>query len=238
MSVTSLKIWLQTHPDPRCQKLFQLLKSARSAGLPTPRFINVILLHLVQSISMVLNTALRVFIYTPAFKGRAAQCGRQLYLYGGLPFTSGPLTIEIGNQCRISGRTTLSGRVQSASPTLIVGDNVDIGWQTTIAVSGKVVIEDNVRIASGAFIFGYSGHSRDAEQRALGAPDEEENTGDIIIKRDAWIGTNVTICPNVTIGEGCIVGTGSVVTQNLADFTVAVGNPARVVRHLKEQHYA
>lgn len=238
MSVASLKIWLQTHPNPRYQRLFEWLKQARATGVPTPRLFNVAMFHLVQFFSLVSQTILRLFVYTPAFKGRTTQCGKQLYLYGGIPFVSGPLTLRIGHQCRISGHTTFSGRVQSGQPELLIGNNVDVGWQSTIAVGKTIVIEDNVRIASGAFIFGYSGHALDAQLRAQGSPDDDANVGDITIKRDAWIGTNVTICPNVTIGEGTIVGTGSVVTHDLPDFVVAVGNPARVVRHLKEQDYA
>ncbi|EGU44459.1 acetyltransferase [Vibrio ichthyoenteri ATCC 700023] len=238
MSVSSLKIWLQTHPDPRYRKLFQWLKTARAADLPTPRWWNVSLFHTVQTLSQIVHTVMRVLIHTPAFKGRTRRCGKQLYLYGGIPFVSGPIEITIGNQCRISGHTTFSGRSQTKQPALIVGNNVDIGWQSTIAVGKKVVIEDNVRIASGAFIFGYSGHALDAQLRAQGAADDDANVGDVTIKRDAWIGTNVTICPNVTVGEGTIVGTGSVVTHDLPDFVVAVGNPAKVVRYLKEQNYA
>lgn len=238
MSVTSFKIWLQTHPDPRYRQLFCWLKSIRSAGLPTPHWFNVGLFHLVQSVLITFHALMRIVIYTPAFKGRTKQCGQQLYLYGGLPFVSGPLALTIGRQCRISGKTTFSGRVQSKETMLHIGDNVDIGWQSTIAVGKKIIIEDNVRIASGAFIFGYSGHSLDATQRALGMADDDANVGDITIKRDAWIGTNVTVCPNVTIGQGCIVGTGSVVTHDLPDFTVAVGNPAKIVRYIKEQDYA
>ena len=52
------------------------------------------------------------------------------------------------------------------------------------------------------------------------------------IKKNAWIGARVCILPGVTIGENAIVGTGSVVTKDVPDNCVAVGNPARVVKKL------
>lgn len=238
MSATQFKIWLQTHPNPRFRSLFTLLKRARSAGLPTPQWLNKLMYSVYQIVSMLWQTFLRVVFFTPIFKGRLAQFGRGLYLYGGVPLITGPLSIKLGDHCRVSGQATFSGRVQTKQPRLIIGNNVDIGWQNTIAVGSQVIIEDNVRIASGAFIFGYSGHSLDSQLRAEGMPDEESNIGDILIKRDAWLGTNVTVRPNVTIGQGTIVAAGSVVTRDLPDFVVAAGNPAKVVRQLKEQTHA
>jgi virginiamycin A acetyltransferase len=60
----------------------------------------------------------------------------------------------------------------------------------------------------------------------------------IIIGPDVWIGSNVTILPGCTkIGFGAVVGAGSVVTKNVPEFAIVVGNPARVVkyRHSKEK---
>ncbi len=145
------------------------------------------------------------------------------------------MTISIGNDCRISGSTTFSGRVQAANPTLSVGSNVDIGWQTTIAVGNQVIIEDNVRIAGRAFIFGYSGHPLDAKRRANGEGDDENQVGDIILRKDVWLGTNVTVKSGVTIGEGTVVAAGSVVTKSLPPFVVAAGNPAIVVSQINQQ---
>jgi maltose O-acetyltransferase len=56
--------------------------------------------------------------------------------------------------------------------------------------------------------------------------------GRIEIKNDAWLGTGSIIFPNVTIGEGAIVGAGAVVTKSVPDFTVVLGSPARPVRKL------
>ena len=54
------------------------------------------------------------------------------------------------------------------------------------------------------------------------------------IGADCWIGGGVVICPGVTIGDRCIIGAGSVVVKDIPDDSLAVGNPARVVRKLNE----
>ena len=52
----------------------------------------------------------------------------------------------------------------------------------------------------------------------------------ISIGEDCWIGGSVTICPGVAIGKGSTIGAGSVVTKNIPERSVAVGNPARVIK--------
>jgi len=47
---------------------------------------------------------------------------------------------------------------------------------------------------------------------------------------DCWIGGNVTILAGVTIGKGCVIGAGSIVTNDVEDYSVAVGNPARIIK--------
>lgn len=232
--INQFKVWLQHHDKQAYRKLFLILKTVRASDLPTPAPINKLIYVSYKTITSLVSTIARLVIYTPAFKERTQDCGKGLYLFGGVPFVSGPLSISLGNHCRISGQTTFSGRPQSGNPQLIIGSNVDIGWQSTIAVGTRVVISDNVRIAGRAFVFGYSGHALDAKQRAQGFGDNNEDVGQIVLERDVWLGTNVTVCPNVTIGQGTIVGTGSVVTKSLPPFVVAAGNPARVIRHLDQ----
>ena len=50
---------------------------------------------------------------------------------------------------------------------------------------------------------------------------------------NCWIGGSVTILPGVTIGDGCTIGAGSVVVKDIPSYSVAVGNPAKVIRKLK-----
>ena len=57
----------------------------------------------------------------------------------------------------------------------------------------------------------------------------------IHIKKNAWIGARVNILPGVTIGENAIVGTGSIVTKDIPDNAVAVGNPAKIVKYIGQE---
>ncbi|CAK1736018.1 acyltransferase [Vibrio crassostreae] len=236
-SIHQFKHWLKFHPNSRIRNVFFILKNIRSAELPTPKVFNRALYQVHKLIVNIIGGVTRFCYWTPAFKGRVAQCGKRLYLYGGLPFVSGPLQISIGDDCRVSGHTTFSGCTQPLEglehPLLSIGNNVDIGWQSTIAVGKRVIISDNVRIAGGAFLFGYSGHPLDAKRRAQGEGDDPQQIGDIILEQDIWLGTNVTVKGGVTIGEGAVVAAGSVVTKSIPAFAIAAGNPARVVGQIK-----
>ena len=161
LSVYRLKQWLKEGEIPLASRLFQIAKSIRYFELPTPRPINVLFYGLYKTITTQWQAFTHLVFYVPAFKGRLDAYGKRTLLYGGLPFFSGPLTMTIGDDCRISGQTTFSGRTNSKSPTLIVGNNVDICWQTTIAVGNRIVIGDNVRIAGQGFLCGYPGHPID-----------------------------------------------------------------------------
>ncbi|MFA0439326.1 acetyltransferase [Vibrio sp. 10N.286.49.C2] len=232
----NLKYWLKNHPSPWGPRLFVFLKQCRNASLPTPRWFNKSLYIVCTSARDAFATLTRVFVYTPAFKGRLQQCGQALYLYGGLPFISGPVSISVGNQCRISGQTTFSGRsttTPSASvPQLIIGNNVGIGWQVTMAIGQTIELQDNVRIAGRCQLFGYSGHPLDAVKRAKGEPDEDYRVGSIVLEQDVWLGSDVTVQTGVRIGQGTIVAAGSVVTHDLPPFVIAAGSPAKVIKSI------
>jgi acetyltransferase-like isoleucine patch superfamily enzyme len=60
---------------------------------------------------------------------------------------------------------------------------------------------------------------------------QESIPGKIVIEDDCWIGANVTITRDVTIGRGSVIGANSVVTRDIPEYSVAVGVPARVIRN-------
>ncbi|HEX7757448.1 MAG TPA: DapH/DapD/GlmU-related protein, partial [Niabella sp.] len=56
----------------------------------------------------------------------------------------------------------------------------------------------------------------------------------VTIGNNVWVGGNATILPGVTIGDNCVIGAGSVVTKDIPANSLAVGNPARVIRQIEQ----
>ncbi|PKG37926.1 acyltransferase [Psychromonas sp. Urea-02u-13] len=233
-TINQSKQWLKTSPNPIAKVIFKSLKAVLHLELPAPKFI----LRLVYSAFIftrnLIAHIMRILCWTPLFKGRVQSLGKYLNLYGGLPFISGPVQISIGDNCRVSGQSTFSGRTTgNIVPTLTVGNNVDIGWMTTIAVGNTVQIGNNVRIAGRTILAGYPGHPLDPTDRAKGLPELDSQVGEIILEDDVWLATGVSVMAGVRIGQGTIVAAGSVVTHDLPAMVLAGGIPAKVIRSLK-----
>ena len=74
-----------------------------------------------------------------------------------------------------------------------------------------------------------AGHPLEAVERNLGL----EYAKPIRVGNNVWFGANVTVVPGVTIGDNCVIGAGSVVVKDIPDNSLAVGNPCRVIRTIK-----
>ncbi|WP_332302723.1 sugar O-acetyltransferase [Rhizobium sp. GR12] len=113
------------------------------------------------------------------------------------------------------------------------GFNISIGarsflnYDCTLIDCNTITIGEDVQIAPGVHIYTAT-HPLDAETRKTGA----EFALPVRIGNGVWLGGHVVVCPGVTIGENTVVGAGSVVVKDLPANVLAVGNPARVVRHL------
>lgn len=106
-----------------------------------------------------------------------------------------------------------------------VGKNFYMNTNGVILDCGKVIIGDYVMIGPNVTLC-TAGHPIDAATRYT----YEEFAKPIYIADKVWIGANVVVLPGVSIGFGAVVGAGSVVTKDVPENTVVVGNPARVVR--------
>ena len=230
--LVGLKDWAKRGDSPMAQAVWRLAKAMRGGAVPVVPLLHKPLYVLHLAICGLFANLTRALYWTPLFQSRLEAPAANLYLYGGMPLVLGRLRLRFGADCRVSAQSTFSGRTSSEDPVLTVGRNVDIGWQTTIAVGRRVTIGDNVRIAGRAFLAGYPGHPLDAAQRAAGLPDTDDQIGDIVLEDDVWLATDVTVSAGVTIGRGTIVAAGSVVTRDLPAFVLAAGVPAKVVRSL------
>ncbi len=231
ISASALRKWVKGRETPLARMIYTSLMKLRSMSFPVIPGVHAGLYAAHRSIHGLIANIARVLWTTPLFQSRLTRPARRLYLYGGIPLVLGPVRISLGDDCRISGQTTISGRTSSRiAPELSVGRNCDIGWQTTIAVGDKITLGDNVRIAGRAFLAGYPGHPLDPQARASGAPDTDDQVGDIVLEDDVWLATGVTVCAGVRIGRGAVIAAGSVVTKDIPAGVLAAGVPARVVR--------
>jgi acetyltransferase-like isoleucine patch superfamily enzyme len=227
-----LRQWVKARRHPVADLTYRLAIAVRGWSCPVVPGLHAGLYHARLIVRSSAQGFVRAVWTTPVFKARLAAPAPGLFLYGGMPLVLGPVRIKLGSHCRVSGQTTISGRAGPCEPCLDVGSNVDIGWQTTIAVGRRVSLGNNVRIAGRAFLAGYPGHPLDPAARAAGRPDTEDQVGDIVLEDDVWLATGVTVLAGVTIGRGSVIGAGSVVTRSLPAGIVAAGIPARIVRPL------
>ena len=116
------------------------------------------------------------------------------------------------------------------------GYNIEIGEDFYANVN--CVILDGAKVTFGRNVFiapncGFytAGHPLDIAQRNSGL----EYARPITVGNDVWIGANVAVLPGVTIGDGCVIGAGSVVTRDIPAHSLAVGNPCRVIRRIGDE---
>ncbi len=110
-----------------------------------------------------------------------------------------------------------------------VGKNFFANYNCTILDVAKVKIGDNCQMAPNAAIY-TAGHPIHPDTRnTLYEYGREVTIGD-----NVWIGGNSVICPGVHVGSNVVIGAGSVVTKDIPDWSVAAGNPCRVIRRITE----
>lgn len=128
-----------------------------------------------------------------------------------------------------------------------LGRNVLIDYKTYLRYPGKISIGDHVAINRGCELYAsfLVEHGRitlgnrvtlspNVRLYAIGhdysSLDMPDLAGPIVVGDFAWIGGDSVVLPGVTIGEGAVIGAGSVVTRDVPPYSVAVGNPAKVIK--------
>jgi galactoside O-acetyltransferase len=151
----------------------------------------------------------------------------------------------IGDENMISGNYIF----ESKSGIIKIGNHNYIGNSTFICNS-SIIIENYVTIAWGTYFYTHDSHSLDYKERQndINQQLKDYHSGLLFIKNknwnvvkskpihicsNAWIGLNCIILKGVTIGEGAVVGAGSVVTHDVPAWTVVAGNPAEIVKTIE-----
>ncbi len=128
---------------------------------------------------------------------------------------------SIGNYSTIEDFATVNNGVGAVS----IGNNSRIGIGNVVI--GPVSIGNNVILAQNIVMSGLNHTYTDIETPISLQP---VTTSPIVIEDDCWVGANAVLTAGVTIGKHSVVAAGAVVTKSIPPFSVAVGNPARVIK--------
>ena len=119
------------------------------------------------------------------------------------------------------------------TPKLIIGNNVNMNYNVHIGCINEIRVGNGVLFASNIFITDHH-HGYNDERDINLAPSLRAlvSKGPVVIEDNVWIGENVSILPNLTIGEGTIIGANSVVTKSFPKYSVIGGVPAKIIKIL------
>jgi len=205
------------------------------------KFIKILALLFSYSINTKLILAYKYFInfsISYSLKRNLKKCGNDFSIE--FPIISHGLKyISIGDNFSSFARLRLEAFDKhldnTYTPEIIIGDNVSINYDVHIGCVNKIVIGNNVLIASKVFITDHYHGNIDYE--ALKTPPSLRKViskDPVIIEDNVWIGEGVAIMPNVRIGKNAIIGANAVVTKDIPANAVVGGIPARIIKILGE----
>ncbi len=182
-----------------------------------------------------LHNQLRVWtnrLYTRLVRGSFGAMGKGCQIM--LPFKSGnAIDIFVGDNVIICAGAWIDcfreyGK-QKWHPRLEIGDGTYIGHRSHIMVVGEMRIGKNVLIADNVYISDNMHSFEDITQPIMPQPLKHSP---VTIEDEVWLGENVCVLPGVTIGKHSVIGSNSVVTKDIPQYSIAVGSPAKVIKQL------
>lgn len=185
--------------------------------------------RLYQRLLGILNTFLvKTEIYTFG-KGSRFLCGS--FVIGGKYIAIGRDTII--NKCVSITAQYVDGVTSNGKYIISIGDNCGIGPYSQITGINRISLGNGVRTGSSIFITDNS-HGEFKYEQLIQRPNLRPlaSKGEVIIGDNVWIGAKATILPGVHIGDGAIIGANAVVTHDVPQYSIAVGNPARIIKQI------
>ena len=139
-----------------------------------------------------------------------------------------------GTEIKIGKNTVINDRVyldtEHAGGYIHIEHDVYIGTGTTLFGHEGLEIGDNVLMAQNITLTPYSHIFSDPDANII---TQGGHSKKVVIGRDAYIGMGVSVMYSGDIGEGSVIGSGSVVVKPIPPYSVAVGNPAKVIKERK-----
>ena len=137
-----------------------------------------------------------------------------------------PEVIEVGDYARIHDFVFMWG-----GEGIKIGKYNDIHPFVNIWGGGELIMGDYISLAGGTQLLTATYDLKSGFRMVDGVPKEHVKTsfGKVVIENDVYIGVNCTIMPNVTIGEGAVIGGGSFVNQDIEPWSINVGSPSKKI---------
>lgn len=143
--------------------------------------------------------------------------------------------ISLGKNCFFGKNCIVSAwdkhNNQKFAPTIQIGNNCEFGEYNHITATNAIVIGNELLTGRWVTITDNSHGNTDIDSLKQ-RPIERQiiSKGPVRIGNNVWIGDKATILPNVTIGDGAVIAANAVVTKDVPAYSVAAGNPAKIVK--------
>jgi len=184
-----------------------------------------------KNMSIESGEKMKEIVYKPAeFMRRFARVGKDVQIFYWALILK-PEAIELGDSVRIDDYSRIEGGMG-----VRIGKYVHIASFASILGGGRAEIGDFCGIAQGARLITGMGHPFE-DMFPVTLPSEDpyhRMRGKIVMGNYSFVAANAVILPNITIGEGALVGAGAVVTKDVPPWTIVGGVPARIIGKRKK----
>ena len=120
----------------------------------------------------------------------------------------------------------------NVSPAISIGSGTSIAGSCVISAVRQVRIEDSVLFAKNVYVSDHKHKYTDPDLPVI--VQGIDGVGPVLIRKGAWLGQNVVVCPGVTVGRGAVIGANSLVNKDVPDFCLAAGSPVEIIRKIGE----
>jgi len=180
--------------------------------------------------------SVKMYMYTGYYSRFFAAFGKGSVIVPTIRMLEGARYITIGSDCIVGKQVQLTAfnyhSDDSFRPSIVLGDKSNIGDYSHITSINSVQVGNGVLMGRNILITDNSHGGGDNFSNQLEIPVKARpmhSKGKVIIGDNVWIGEKASIIGNVMIGRGCIIGANTVITKNIPEYTLAVGNPVRLI---------